>query len=116
MAPQEKSNDVHEDSENSFSSVVDQVDSSESERSRRRNAPATSTPDEDSPEVIVRRENRAVFMIRIMVLLVLLVAASATAWIVFTVVREAERDAFHSEYDGIATKVSCMHLESESFE
>lgn len=61
---------------------------------------------EDSPEAIVRRENRAVFLIRIVVLLVLLAAATATAVIVYIVTSEAEENAFLAEFDGIATKVS----------
>ena len=67
--------------------------------------------DADSPEAMVRRENRAVFWLRFLVVFVLLTAASLTGSIVYLITSQAEQDAFETDFDGIASKVSVCFYE-----
>lgn len=70
-----------------------------------KNDMSDKNPDGDSPEQIIKRENRVIFLIRIVVVLVLISAAVSTAAIVYTVTSQAEQSSFETEFDAVASKI-----------
>ena len=62
--------------------------------------------DKEDPEfVMVRQVTKAVRVSRAVVLFVLIVAAIATAWLVYQYTAQSELEAFEKEFDGVADKI-----------
>lgn len=64
-----------------------------------------SDTDDHSTNQFAGRETAQVFYLRIVVLLVLFLAAGAVSTVVFIVTKKAQEDEFEAEYDGIASKI-----------
>ena len=58
-----------------------------------------------SEEELARKETRAVFRLRVLVILVLFLAAMAVSLAVFFITRRAEKDEFETQFEGSAEKV-----------
>ena len=65
----------------------------------------TSSEDENAPEALVRNENTAVGIVRVVVLLVLVSAATITGILVYRFNSSSEQESFESEFDAVATKI-----------
>jgi hypothetical protein len=61
---------------------------------------------DDSPEAIVRVENRVITWVRCLVLVVLVLAASATVTFVYVYTHNSEIDTFISEYEAVASTMT----------
>ena len=59
----------------------------------------------DAPEALVRKENKALSITRIIVFLVLVASAVATAFLVFRFARDSEEDSFENQFDGVAGRL-----------
>jgi Adenylate and Guanylate cyclase catalytic domain len=67
---------------------------------------------DDSPEVIVRRENQVIRLLRIVTGMFLLLAAAATVTFIYLYLSQNQMDRFRSEYNALAsTLVSSLHLD-----
>jgi hypothetical protein len=82
------------------------VDDGESTPDLGTTTPKSNKDVEDSPEAIVRVENKAITWVRVLVLLVLLLAASATVTFVYIFTHNSETDTFASEYDAVASTLA----------
>ena len=60
---------------------------------------------ESIKDKISKNETRVVFRLRVIVILVLLMAAGGVCAVVFLITRRAQVDAFEIQYDGVAGKV-----------
>ena len=80
------------------------VSSSESEvsfeDSKDRRSSETRREDVGAPEVLVRRENRVISVVRVVVILVLISAASSTGVFIYHFTRDAELESFKVAFEG----------------
>ena len=68
--------------------------------------PAGKSQEMDTPEVLVRRENQAVRITGIVVLVVLLAAASLTSFLTYRFTRDAETASFRDSFADIGNKIT----------
>jgi hypothetical protein len=64
-----------------------------------------SGEDADAPENLVRQENRAVTVVRVVVFLVLLGAAVVASTFIYIFTKKSEQDAFESDFSGMANSI-----------
>ena len=67
--------------------------------------------DARAPEVLVRRENRVISVVRVVVILILFASASATAFFVYRFTRNAELEAYQVAFEGkISSKTKTIQF------
>lgn len=87
--------------------VDDEDDDSLGESVRQSDAPE----DRDAPEVLVRRENRIIGVVRVIVLLLLISVAAAISTFIYSYTADAEVDAFMTACDGVGDRLVDALLE-----
>jgi hypothetical protein len=67
---------------------------------------------DDSPEAIVRRENKFITLLRMLVILFLLLAAAATVTFVYLYMSQIQKDRFKTEYAALSsTVISSLYID-----
>ena len=103
MSKQQVAMIATQDEEEARASVVDYTE-------RPPEGADSSSDGQDSPEALVRKDNKAVSVARFVIIAVLVLSAVATSCFVYMFTRDSEREAFKSEFDGGA-KVQYKRLQ-----
>jgi hypothetical protein len=69
-------------------------------------SPLTSVARDDTPEALVRRENRAIQCVKLFAILVLLGAALTTAGMIFQYTQGSEKSSFHNDFALISEAIT----------
>jgi hypothetical protein len=82
---------------------MDMQSSASSEKGSQSNA--SKSKEESEKEQLAQKETTAVFRLKVIVVLVLLMAAYGVSFLVWYITSNAESDEFESQYEGMAAKV-----------
>jgi len=66
----------------------------------------TTSTDEHAPEAIVKKENRAVHVVRFLVIALLMTATGLTSYFVYKFTRDSEQAALDDAFDSIGLKLT----------
>lgn len=90
-----------------YSLSTDENETSSTSSSRRESeSGGTTSKDEYTPEALVRKENRAVRITRLLLILVLVGATAATGYFVYRFTHESEKESFDDAFENVATKLT----------
>jgi hypothetical protein len=102
------------DGDGSFRSDLEEAVSDGSTHSVSKSESGHASTDSNTPEALVKRENRTVNISRVIVILILIGATIATGYFVFRFTREGEEEAYNDAFYNVAGKLTSSMVSDTS--
>jgi hypothetical protein len=89
-----------------YSLSTDEHENSSATSTKESESGGTSSRDDHTPEALVRKENQAVRITRLVLILVLVGATAATGYFVYRFTHESEVESFDDAFESVADKIT----------